>query len=378
MLSIEEYIEKSKNMPNISDGGSPAYDFGDAILVVYENLNKYGDARENEEQIMQAINEKNAQGVRTPKHLAVKRIVDEEKNYCYVLQEKAKGKNFSHYRFHNSIVDHLKNQQVLALAPTAHYAALARDLGQLFYFGIETKAKNLFYDESLDNGGFTIIDILGYSDKVIDFNSLSDIIRLNHLLKGIATQTTLVSYGKNIPEEAVLISKEYENQIFLKMFNALSRIIPDFENKKRWILRTYTKEQLEYFKNNGVSFDDLRLNDQEEEEYNNMLNEIVKESIKKIESGAYSYWQIEVNEIRNDLYFSGLKESWLYHPKNKRNINDYDSQYDYESDSLSDLQKVVLNRVNDCLTYLAKTTTNPHILTAKEYLDSLDPETGRK
>ena len=33
MIKIDEYIEQAKQMENVSDGGSPAYSFGDYVLV---------------------------------------------------------------------------------------------------------------------------------------------------------------------------------------------------------------------------------------------------------------------------------------------------------------------------------------------------------
>ena len=38
-MNIDELIEKSKSMPNISDGGSKAYSFGDYVLVRYDGHN---------------------------------------------------------------------------------------------------------------------------------------------------------------------------------------------------------------------------------------------------------------------------------------------------------------------------------------------------
>ena len=90
-MNIDELIEKSKSMPNISDGGSKAYSFGDYVLVRYDGHNKYGIARDMEEQVMVAVNNKNNIGVHTPKHVAMQRVVDGEMNYCYVLQERAKA-----------------------------------------------------------------------------------------------------------------------------------------------------------------------------------------------------------------------------------------------------------------------------------------------
>ena len=59
MKKIEDYILETEKMPNISDGGSPAYLFGDYVLVKYSNKSKYGNARPNEELTAQAVNKLN-------------------------------------------------------------------------------------------------------------------------------------------------------------------------------------------------------------------------------------------------------------------------------------------------------------------------------
>ena len=92
---IEEYILKSKEMKNISEGGSCAYDFGDYVLVQYACQTKYGIARDKEESVMEEVNK--LSGINTPLHVEVKRIDEGNINYCYVLQEKAKGISFAKY-----------------------------------------------------------------------------------------------------------------------------------------------------------------------------------------------------------------------------------------------------------------------------------------
>ena len=62
MINIEDAIKKSKELPNISVGGSICYDFGDVVLVKYTLPLKYVKpgyrARENQEIVMKGINEK--------------------------------------------------------------------------------------------------------------------------------------------------------------------------------------------------------------------------------------------------------------------------------------------------------------------------------
>ena len=97
MIDIDSAIIESKNKENISDGGSKCYDFGDVVLVKYSCPIKYlrnGErSREKSEEIMESINMKASNGVNTPKHIAVKRVIEGENDVCYVLQQKCPGFN---------------------------------------------------------------------------------------------------------------------------------------------------------------------------------------------------------------------------------------------------------------------------------------------
>ena len=162
-------------MENVSDGGSPAYSFGDYVLVKYSMLSQYGLARDNEELIAEEANKKNRAGVKTPLHVAIKRTDDGRENVCWVLQEKAKGVSFVNYAYlKNAPQTQLRLQQELLEALDYHYEKCLQDIAELFHMGLELKPKNIFYDNSRDNGGFTFIDLLNYdptpiSTKVINF-----------------------------------------------------------------------------------------------------------------------------------------------------------------------------------------------------------------
>jgi len=158
--SIDEYIQETANMENTSDGGSPAYHFDDVCLIKYQGSIKYGHARQGAELVARKANEKNAIGVRTPAHLGIKRVIDGEKEICWVLQERAKGKSFSEYCDNQDKKVQLNIQLRLANAPDAHYEKLVSDVCELFNFGLELKPKNMFYNENVQDGGFTIIDLL--------------------------------------------------------------------------------------------------------------------------------------------------------------------------------------------------------------------------
>ena len=80
MTDIDIAIKESKNKENISNGGSMCFDFGDVVLVKYSCPTKYlknGErSREKSEEIMEAIKTKADNGVNTPRHLVVKRVIE--------------------------------------------------------------------------------------------------------------------------------------------------------------------------------------------------------------------------------------------------------------------------------------------------------------
>ena len=210
-LNIDEFIEKSKTMPNVSEGGSQAYSFGDYILVKYKTMKKYGEARPYEEEISVAVNNKNNLGVNTPKHLAIKRLDENDDNICYVLQEKAPGETLVKYTASkNKPDDQLERQQELIDIPQEHYIKLAKDYGELFHMGLEPQFKNIFYDK---DKGFTIIDLLDFDESGINYDNLSDIIYLKNLMECISNVTQIHEYQCK-DADIIKKSKEVDKQRF--------------------------------------------------------------------------------------------------------------------------------------------------------------------
>ena len=143
MNNIDEYIKASFKMKNVSDGGSECFDFGNVVLVKYKIPVKYNViARKNEELIAEAANKKRDMGVNTPYHLAIKRVIDEKDNICYVLQEKAKGASFNIY--YKEPAEQLQVQELLLEAPDTVYEKCVSDLCELFNMGLELKGKIYF------------------------------------------------------------------------------------------------------------------------------------------------------------------------------------------------------------------------------------------
>lgn len=366
MENINYYIAKSATMPNTSDGGSPSYCFDDVVLVKYTNYVKYGEARENEEQIATIVNQKNEEGVRTPKHLAIKREIVGDTSICWVLQERAKGESFAAYcqPYSPLISQQLENQFLLASAPSEHYEKFIRDVSSIFHMGLELKPKNLFYDKDVVHGGFTIIDLLFADGTPLDVTSLKEVLSLLSTIQGIYNSSYLSSYNRHATEEQVELSFRLRCKIKLRMLNALQKVIPCFEEHRRWILRTCSSEELDFFTKNGFPVEDLSLSAQECEQFDNRIQSIVDACLSKISRGEVEYWQVLANEIRIALDSWGMQAAWRYHKGNVRNIDEFEDAYDYKSACEKDLENAVIQKFQEKLLSMEGYTENPHLLEA--------------
>ena len=362
MIDIDELIKRSQTMTNISDGGSAAFFFGDYILVKYAILNKYGQARPNEEKVAIAANNKNNLGVNTPKHVVVKRVVEGEKNYCYVLQEKAKGVSFTYFTRCKDPIRHLERQKELALAPLSHYIKLAKDYCELFTMGLEPKDKNIFYDK---DSGFTIIDLLDYDEKGLNKESIQDYMYLLGLMNSIVYPTRLSEFTVK-DKELIEKSKIYSLQMQVKIYLALKEIVP--LKYMRILLRTYDKETLDYLYKMGILKEDLTLTEEEIKEYDKYIEDIVNDSYEKIKTGKYQLWQIELNEIRNGLISHGLIESYMYKPNIQVKKEEYNNSYDYECAIKDYLIKYCLAKFYSLI--VNDKTNNPYIINAQVEIEN--------
>ena len=325
MENIEYYIEQAKNMPNTSDGGSAAYHFDDVVLVKYVCPIKYGIARKGEEVVAEIANQKNTQGVRTPYHYAIKRETVGTDTICWVLQERAKGICYSNYKVRGNPEESVQMQAKLVDAPQEHFEKLVKDVCELFVLDLETKPKNIYYDENPD-GGFTLIDLIdptGNGRKDFDSNSIEDIYFVWQTLSSIARQIQIMDFETNNPE-LLERSSNQTNAILNKIFNAMETSIPNFEQHRRWILRMLSPELLQHFEKNGTPVGDLTLTEEEMRLFNKRISAIVAESIEKIKTNQTTYGDIKVNVIRNKLISTGLNKSWLYHPSNSLQIHRFE------------------------------------------------------
>ena len=369
MNNIDEYIKASFKMKNVSDGGSECFDFGNVVLVKYKIPVKYNAiARENEELIAEAANKKRNMGVNTPYHLAIKRVTDEKDNICYVLQEKAKGVSFNIY--YKEPAEQLQVQELLLEASDTVYEKCVSDLCELFNMGLELKGKNIFYDNSKDGAGFTFIDLLGYNTTPLNSDSISDIIRLDKLVSFISNIPRINTYSKTATKEQIEESTILYYKMKQKTFKAMEKVVPNFSRFRRWVLRTYSNDVLDFFEKNGTVVANLTLTDDECREFDNYIEQIINECLEKLAIGKNEFWQIRANEIRISLDMMGLQAAWKYHSANP--INDpsaFDDKWDFERAMKIYLEDIVNKEFNERLESVSETSLNPNILKAREELD---------
>ena len=345
MENIDLLIQKTKTMPNVSDGGSECFLFDDKVLVKYDISNEYGKARETEEEVFKLANEKNEKGVRTPKHLAIKRETDGTKNFCWVLQEKAKGVSFKNYCRQADAQIQLSRQKELTVLNDEYFKNLAKDIKELMYAGLELKPKNIFLDTSNIGGGFTIIDLLGSKRKLEYRGKLQENIKLFKLINSIFLQTRISPYS-SATEEQKKSSDEFYFQCKMKCFKALEATIPEFKKHRRNIMRTMEEDELKYFKSHGYD-EDLSLNEKEEKKLQTYCKEIVKVLFKSLLNGTSEYWDVSVNKVRIMIEDLGLLKEFQHSKKNHFSIGDFESDYEYESQIKKYLENQLLDRINE-------------------------------
>ena len=121
------------------------------------------------------------------------------------------------------------------------------------------------------------------------------------------------------------------------------KVIPEFKVHSRWILRSLDKKTLEYFKNNGLIFDDLILSEQEEIQFQEICDKIKNDSIEKIRKGQYTYSQIGLNVVRIGINSNLLVDAYKYSSKPKIKRQSFDDEWEYEMAVSQMLEDKILN-----------------------------------
>ncbi len=350
MIDIKDAIEQSKDKQDISDGGSQCFDFGDVVLVKYTLSLKYVKdncrARDCEELVMEGINQKIQQGLNSPKHISIMRTIEKDKDVCYVLQEKCKGKNCTFMSEYGAPYDRvISDLNRIYNIPFEHYKKLITDGCMLYEMGYEAKNKNLFYDEET---GFWFIDFLGYDiENAFDENNP---IKLFETLKFVIPKpmqiASTLKYDEKLSPDQKRKKDMLEYSIEAKTILAIKSVIPTFEKYEKFYLFAKDAGVKKYLMEQGVVQKDLfKLEEADYPVYDELYEIVLNQIIDKIINKGEEFWSIEVNDIRNDSNLFCLMEMWKYHKDNSINESDYQDEYDYEAALKSKFIEIMLRKI---------------------------------
>lgn len=381
MIDIDNAIKQSKDMKNISNGGSACFDFGDVVLVKYTCPTKYfkpGEhTREKSEEIMEAINRKANEGVNTPRHLSIRRIVEGEDDVCYVLQDKCPGYNCaSLYKYGVSFDEMCESLKKILDIPLGHYKKLIIDGCKLFEMGYEAKNKNLFYDE---NSGFWYIDFLeNNTEYTFDSTNIKKVFEaLNYRIPKPIQFASRMEYNAPLTEEQSKKQRTLENAIKAKTLLGIKSALPNFEKYEKFFLLDEEEDYKKYLMQEGIVKKDLINFNQEDYEVFSELYEIVIEGLldKVINKGA-DFWSIECNDIRNDSAIFHLQTFFARSVFNDIKRDEYEDDYDYRKAIEGKYETVVLN---DLVTRLKNQSQNESVTNfISEASKKLNPSSSSK
>ncbi len=329
MIDIEEAIRESKSKENISDGGSKCFDFGDVVLVKYTCDTKYlrdGErARPNSEDVMIEVNKKNRDGVNTPKHYAVKRVVEGKDDVCYVLQEKVNGINCEGRRKYKlSFEDYCKDLEFLLNIPLEHYKKLISDGCQLYKMNSEVKNKNMFYDEKT---GFWYIDFIGVYNTEFDPNNPE--IMFETLLYKTPNPLYMASsmdYKIELTEEEQAIRRQLEYALKGKVLTAIKEVLPTFNRYEKFFLLKEKNSYKKYLMKNGITDKDLiNVEESDYEVFSELYEIMLRDLAYMVAVEGKSYSSIAVNELRILSDKFNLKEFFEKSRFNTINKKDFEN-----------------------------------------------------
>lgn len=363
MINIDDAIIQAKTKENISDGGSACFDFGDAVLVKYtcptEYLKEGEHTREKSEEIMLAINEKNARGVNTPKHLAVKRVVENNIDICYVLQEKCRGFNCAGRRRYSVPFAKMRSDLEFILhIPFEHYKKLVIDGCNLFEMGYEPKNKNLFYDEE---SGFWYIDFLeNKKDYMFDENDITKVFTaLKYVIPNPLLIASKMAYNEQLTPTQIKTKMELECAIKAKMLLAIKTVFPNFERYEKFFLFAESPNYKQYLKKEGVVSKDLMTLEKDDYEiFSELYEKFMTGLIDKVVNKGEKFWSVECNDIRNDSLLFSLQKFFEQSHYNNLRLEDFEDKYDYEY-ALENL--FTTYTLNDLVSRLEKMPKNDNI-----------------
>ena len=359
MKSIDDYIIQSKNKKNISSGGSSCFDFGDLVLVEYIlplRFVKNGEhARDSEEIVFVGVNKKRDEGVNVPRHIAFKRVIEDDNEICYVLQEKAKGNNCSEYnKYGVSFKEMIDKMYEIYDIPFNQVLKLIKDGCSLYEMGYEAQGRNLFYDEYT---GFWYIDFLKYDlDDVFDYDDIIKVFKaIKYRIPSLIDLIPYMRYNTKLTDEQLIIKNRISNLIKTKNLLAIKSVIPVFNKYEKFYLVDENDIYKEYLiKNNVVKYDLFSLDEKDYLIFNELYELVINNIIEKILKKEVLFWQVECNEIRINSNLFNLRYIWKYHKGNKIIKEEYDEEYDYELAVCDDFDKRMMNDIINRLLVMEK------------------------
>ena len=355
MINIDDAIMQSKSMKNTSDGGSPCFDFGDVVLVRYgipiQFLKNGERAREKSEEIMEAINEKAKDGVNTPTHLEVKRVIDGDIDFCYVLQKKCPGVNCTKLSKYDVSFDEMCDTLKFVLnIPFEHYQKLIIDGCKLFEMGYEAKNKNLFYDVKT---GFWFIDFL-FNDKncVFDPNDVEKMFTaLRYRIPKPIQIASLMKFGTELSEEEKEKKQKLKYAINAKTLLAIKSVLPNFERYEKFFLFDEEDEYKKYLMEEGIVNKDLTVLDSSDYDiYHSLYEHVINGLMDKIVNKGEPFWSIECNDIRIDsslFYLTSFFSKSIYCNVKREEFDDeHDYKYEVEKSYTTNVLNTLVNRLS--------------------------------
>lgn len=367
MIDIKTAIEQSKNTKDISVAGSQCFDFGKVVLVRYTLSLKYvkdtHHARDCEEIVMEGINQKVEKGVNTPKHIALKRVIEEDKDVCYVLEEKCKGINCATISLYDVSYDKMiSDLEFVYNIPFDHYKKLVSDGCELYEMGYECKNKNLFYDKE---SGFWYIDFLDYDkENSFDYNNPVKIFQLiKYIIPKPKQIASTVKFNKELSPEQQAKRDLLEASIEAKFLLAIKSVIPNFEKYEKFYLYDKSSSLKQYLMEQGFVKKDLfKFEDNDYPIFNELYQIVINTIINNILNNGVTFWDVEVNDIRINSDLFSLISMWENHKDNQINKENYQNEIIYRYDLNSSFTEKMLNDITKKLEELEKNENSQNFL----------------
>lgn len=375
MIKIDDAIIKSKEMENVSNGGSKCYDFEDVVLVKYvlplEYVKPGYRSRENQEEVMKRINEKIDNGLNSPRHIEMKRVVEGNDDICYVLQEKCKGKNCeSMSKYGVSVEQRIEELIFVNMIPFEQYVKLVSDSCMIYEMGYEGKNKNLFYDEET---GFWFIDFLSSEvDNVFDENNPKKVFETIKYISPKPIQiASRVNYNTVLSENENKRVEELTYASNAKYLLACKKAILNFEKYEYFYLFKESDEYKKYLMDNGfVSKNLLGVTDDEIKVYNELYSFVVANICDEISEKGKKYWDVEANDIRINSDLFSLTDFYKKHLYKDTKKDDYEDEWDFDRDVS---KSYTSNMMNDIYNKLCLMESNDNILSfISEYKSKIE------